>query len=73
LGRLAVTGEEAIDAVCTRRGAHRTFEPERALVDAYADGFPHGVNCVGRATSIASISHSCLFGIALRRRFLFNA
>jgi hypothetical protein len=36
-------------------------------------GFPHGVNCIGRATSIASISHSCLFGIALRRRFLFNA
>jgi hypothetical protein len=36
-------------------------------------GFPHGVNCIGLATNIASIWHSCLFGIALRRRLLFNA
>jgi xylulokinase len=40
LGRLAVTGEEAIDAVCTPPRRIETFEPERALVDAYAERLP---------------------------------
>ena len=39
LGRLAVTGE-AIDAVCTPPQRIETFEPERALVDAYAERLP---------------------------------
>ena len=39
LGRLAVTGE-AIDAVCTPPRRIETFEPERALVDAYAERLP---------------------------------
>lgn len=39
LGRLAVTGE-AIDAVCTPPRRIETFEPERVLVDAYADRLP---------------------------------
>ncbi|MBB4256350.1 hypothetical protein GGD65_003637 [Bradyrhizobium sp. CIR18] len=36
-------------------------------------GFPRGANCIGRATSIASMLHSGLFGIALCRGLLFNA
>ena len=36
LGRLAVTGE-AIDTVCTPPRRAETFEPERALVEAYAE------------------------------------
>ncbi|BAR53751.1 xylulokinase [Bradyrhizobium sp. YCK136] len=39
LGRLAVTGE-AIDAVCTPPRRIETFEPDRVLVDAYADRLP---------------------------------
>ncbi|MBR0715825.1 xylulokinase [Bradyrhizobium liaoningense] len=39
LGRLAVTGE-AIDAVCTPPQRVETFEPERALVAAYAERLP---------------------------------
>jgi xylulokinase len=39
LGRLAVTGE-AIDAVCTRPQRIETFEPDRVLVDAYAERLP---------------------------------
>ncbi|SEN10534.1 xylulokinase [Bradyrhizobium sp. OK095] len=39
LGRLAVTGE-AIDAVCTPPRRVETFEPDRALVDAYAERIP---------------------------------
>ncbi|WGD49387.1 xylulokinase [Bradyrhizobium sp. CB1650] len=39
LGRLAVTGE-AIDAVCTSPRRIETFEPERVLVDAYAERLP---------------------------------
>ena len=39
LGRLAVTGE-AIDAVCTPPRRIETFEPEHALVDAYAERLP---------------------------------
>jgi xylulokinase len=38
LGRLAVTGQ-VIDTVCTPRRVE-TFEPERALVDAYAQRLP---------------------------------
>jgi xylulokinase len=39
LGRLAVTGE-AIDTVCTPPRRIETFEPDRVLVDAYADRLP---------------------------------
>jgi xylulokinase len=39
LGRLAVTGE-AIAAVCTRPQRVETFEPDRRLVDAYAERLP---------------------------------
>src|SRR6266702_596844 len=39
LGRLAVTGE-AIDAVCTRPERIETFEPDRVLVEAYAERLP---------------------------------
>ena len=39
LGRLAVTGE-AIEAVCTPPRRIETFEPEPALVDAYAERLP---------------------------------
>jgi xylulokinase len=39
LGRLAVTGE-ALDAVCARPQRIETFEPERALSDAYAERLP---------------------------------
>jgi xylulokinase len=40
LGRLAVTGE-AIDAVCTAPRRIETFEPARALTDAYAERLSH--------------------------------
>ncbi|MBW7973029.1 xylulokinase [Bradyrhizobium sp. BR 10289] len=39
LGRLAVTGE-AIDAICTPPRRVETFEPDRALVAAYAERLP---------------------------------
>ncbi|MFL6836803.1 MAG: FGGY-family carbohydrate kinase, partial [Bradyrhizobium sp.] len=39
LGRLAVTAE-AVEAVCTRPPRLETFEPDRALVDAYAERLP---------------------------------
>jgi xylulokinase len=39
LGRLAVTGE-AIEAVCTPPQRVETFEPDRALVESYADRLP---------------------------------
>ena len=39
LGRLAVTGE-AIDVVCTRPQRIETFEPDRVLVDSYAERLP---------------------------------
>jgi xylulokinase len=39
LGRLAVTGE-AVEAVCTPPRRIETFEPERALADAYAERLP---------------------------------
>jgi xylulokinase len=39
LGRLAFTGE-AIEAVCTAPRRIETFEPERALVDAYGERLP---------------------------------
>jgi xylulokinase len=39
LGRLAVTGE-AIEVVCTPPRRIETFEPEPALVDAYAERLP---------------------------------
>lgn len=39
LGRLAVTGE-AIAAVCTPPQRVETFEPDRALVEAYAERLP---------------------------------
>lgn len=39
LGRLAVTGE-AIADVCTRPQRVATFEPDRGLVDAYAERLP---------------------------------
>jgi len=39
LGRLAVTGE-AVDAVCTPPPRVETFEPERALAEAYAERLP---------------------------------
>jgi xylulokinase len=39
LGRLAVTGE-AIDVVCTPPRRIETFEPDRDLVDAYAERLP---------------------------------
>jgi xylulokinase len=39
LGRLAVTGE-AIESVCTTPQRVETFEPEDALVDAYAERLP---------------------------------
>lgn len=37
------------------------------------NGFPRGVNCIGRATSVASMLHFRVFGIALRGGVLFNA
>jgi xylulokinase len=39
LGRLAVTGE-VVEAVCTPPRRIETFEPERALADAYAERLP---------------------------------
>ncbi|PAY10807.1 xylulokinase [Bradyrhizobium sp. UFLA03-84] len=39
LGRLAVSGE-AIEAVCTAPHRVETFEPDRALVEAYAERLP---------------------------------
>jgi xylulokinase len=39
LGRLAVTGE-AIEAVCTVPRRIETFDPDHALVDAYAERLP---------------------------------
>jgi xylulokinase len=39
LGRLAVT-REAVEAVCTPPRRIETFEPERALADAYAERIP---------------------------------
>ena len=40
LGRLAVTGEP-VEAVCTPPRRIETFEPERALAEAYAERLPH--------------------------------